>query len=158
MIGYCYKAMNNTYISIIYNIGMILALNNSNGKTDKFKIDGGMTMAEKIGESLNEEIVFKLISFSGDARSFIYEAFSLVMQGECEEAEKSLSEAEDSIIKAHNIQTELIQNEAKGKHIELNLLMVHAQDHLMNTLLAKELIKNMMYMQKEINELKNKVK
>lgn len=112
-------------------------------------------MTENLNEIENEEIVFKIISFSGDARSYIYEAFNFVKQGKYEDSEKALYAAENSIIEAHSMQTSLIQNEARGNHTELSLLMIHAQDHLMNTLLAKELIKNMICMQKEINDLKS---
>ncbi len=55
------------------------------------------------------------------------------------------------------MQTSLIHKEARGEKIEINLLLVHAQDHLMNTLLAKDLVKSMIKMQKEINELKEKI-
>lgn len=113
-------------------------------------------MTDKSSKEINEQVIFKLISFSGDARSNIYEAFNSVVNGEYEEAEESLKEAHETIIEAHNVQTSLIQNEAKGNHTEVSLLMVHAQDHLMTTLLAKDLIKYMMNMQKEINELKEK--
>ena len=37
------------------------------------------------------------------------------------------------------MQTELICNEADGNGIEMNLLMVHAQDHLMTSILARRI-------------------
>ena len=114
-------------------------------------------MTEKSSKEINEQVIFKLISFSGDARSNIYEAYDSVVNGEYEKADKSLKEAHDTIIEAHSVQTGLIQNEAKGNNTEVSLLMVHAQDHLMTTLLAKDLITNMINMQKEINELKEKL-
>lgn len=65
-----------------------------------------------------------------------------------------MEKANESLMKAHNTQTKLIQEEARGNHVEINMLMVHAQDHIMGTMLAKELVENMMEMQKEINQLK----
>ena len=41
------------------------------------------------------------------------------------------------------MQTELICNEADGNGIAMNLLMVHAQDHLMNSILARELVEEL---------------
>lgn len=111
-------------------------------------------MTDNGKKEMNEQIMFRLISYSGDARSNLYEAFESVMNGEYEEAEESLKKADETIIEAHNLQTSLIQKEAQGTHIDISLLMIHAQDHLMNTLLSKDLIKNMIHMQKEINELK----
>lgn len=118
---------------------------------------GSDSMVDEIKKEFNEEIIFKLISFSGDARSYIFEAFELVTKGEYEKAEETLVKARSSIIEAHNLQTSLIQKEAQGVQNELSLLMVHAQDQLMTALLAKDLIENMIYMQKEINDLKKKL-
>lgn len=114
-------------------------------------------MMEKTMEQLNEEIIFKIISFSGDARSYIYTAFEMVARGEYEKAEEVLNKANESINCAHNVQTNLIQKEAQGIHTDISLLMVHAQDQLMTTLLAKDMVQNMIFMQKEINDLKKKL-
>ncbi len=111
-------------------------------------------MADSVNGMISEEATFELISYSGDARSYIYEAYNLVRDGNYEEADKALEKADESLIKAHNMQTSLIHSEAQGKRIELNLLLVHAQDHLMSTILSKELMRNMIAMQKEINILK----
>ncbi|MFS0762153.1 PTS lactose/cellobiose transporter subunit IIA [Peribacillus phoenicis] len=35
--------------------------------------------------------------------------------------------------------------------------MIHAQDHLMNAILVKELLNNLILMQKDINALKEKL-
>mgnify|MGYP001592605597 CR=1 FL=1 len=113
-------------------------------------------MTDKNTEEMNEQVIFKLISFSGEARSNIYEAFESVTNGEYEKAEEKLKQANKSILEAHSVQTTLIQKEAQGIHTDITLLMVHAQDHLMSTLLLNDLIKNMIHMQKEINELKEK--
>lgn len=113
-------------------------------------------MTDENTEEINEQIIFKLISFSGEARSNIYEAFESVTNGEYEKAEEFLKQADETILEAHSVQTALIQKEAQGIHTKITLLMVHAQDHLMSTLLLKDLIKNMINMQKEINELKGK--
>lgn len=114
-------------------------------------------MSDENAQVVNEQIIFKLISFSGEARSNLYEAFELVTNGEYEKAEESLKQADKTILEAHSVQTGLIQKEAQGISAEITLLMVHAQDHLMSTLLTKDLIKNMINMQKEINELKEKI-
>ncbi|WP_366925257.1 PTS lactose/cellobiose transporter subunit IIA [Listeria monocytogenes] len=58
-------------------------------------------------------------------------------------AEEKISEAEQSIVEAHHSQTGLLTEEAKGNHMEVTLLTVHSQDHLMTAMtftdLAKEL-------------------
>lgn len=104
---------------------------------------------------LAEEKIFQLISFSGTGRSFVFEAFQKCQEGNYEEADKCMEDAKEQLLLAHKVQTSLIQEEAKGNKYEVNILLVHAQDHLMTSILAKELIEKMIKMQKEINELKN---
>ena len=61
-------------------------------------------------------------------------------KGNFEKAEQLLKESQKRTLAAHEIQTQLICNEADGNKTEMNLLMVHAQDHLMTSMLARELI------------------
>ncbi|WP_032120620.1 PTS lactose/cellobiose transporter subunit IIA [Clostridium amazonitimonense] len=114
-------------------------------------------MTEGIKGDISEEIIFSLISYSGDARSYLFEAFNYIKEDNHEEANRVMEEAEKSLMNAHNIQTSLIQQEAGGSPVKVNILMAHAQDHLMSTILARDLVKNMIDMQKEINELKIKI-
>ena len=51
-----------------------------------------------------------------------------------------MKQGEDELLKAHEIQTKMLQDEAGGNKHEVTLLMVHAQDHLMNASLAQDLI------------------
>lgn len=100
-----------------------------------------------------EEIIFSLITHSGSARSYIFEAFKEVEGCNMEKAHELMELAKSELLKAHSIQTKLIQNEAAGENIQVNLLMVHAQDHLMTSILAKDLIERMVVMQQKINRL-----
>ena len=54
----------------------------------------------------------------------------------------------EEMLKAHSIQTDLIVKEAGGESIEVGLIMVHSQDHLMTSMLAQELIIEMIQMYK----------
>lgn len=99
-----------------------------------------------------ETIALNLISNSGNARSLSFEALQKAREGEYEEAKKLLKKAEESSILAHKAQTELIQAEANGNTPEYSIIMVHAQDHLMTSLLAKELIQEMIIMYEKINK------
>lgn len=101
-----------------------------------------------------EQIVFELISYSGSARSYIFEAFNSCKEGKYDEAEKQMLEAKNQLKQTHKIQTELIQNEARGEETHISILLVHAQDHLMTSMLAIDLVERMIDMQKEINKLK----
>jgi PTS system cellobiose-specific IIA component len=86
-----------------------------------------------------EEIIMGLIVNGGNARSKSMEAIAMAKEGEIEEAKKLLEEASEYLGKAHESQTQLIQTEAGGTKIELSILMIHAQDHLMNAMTVKDL-------------------
>lgn len=81
-----------------------------------------------------------LVGNAGESRSLSFEALKFAKNGEFEKAEKLLDEAKKYSLMAHEVQTELICKEADGNKVELGLLMVHAQDHLMTSILARELI------------------
>ncbi|SDW04622.1 PTS lactose/cellobiose transporter subunit IIA [Tepidimicrobium xylanilyticum] len=101
-----------------------------------------------------EQLAFELISNSGSARSHSFEALKLAKEGKIDQANEKIAIAREEILKAHKIQTQLIQKEANGDKIEVNILFIHAQDHLMTSILANDLIQEIIYMQEEINNFK----
>jgi cellobiose PTS system EIIA component len=84
-------------------------------------------------------IAFELILFSGNGRSSAMEAIQEAKQGNFERAEELLKQATEELGKAHNFQTQLIQAEADGKSNPVNILLVHAQDHLMTAMTVRDL-------------------
>ena len=87
-----------------------------------------------------EEIIFNIIGYAGTARSMCFEALQLAKEGKIAEADALIVEAKDELLKVHGMQTQLIQSEAAGEKNEVSLLLIHAQDHLMTAMLAKDLI------------------
>lgn len=90
-----------------------------------------------------EIIAMSLIANSGSGRSLAFEALKKAKNHEFAEAQQLLSEANQAIQAAHHAQTELLQEEARGNGQELSILLVHAQDHFMTSLLAIDLISEM---------------
>ena len=66
------------------------------------------------------------------------------------EVDKNFTEAEQEINKAHNFQTSLLQEEAQGKDYQLNLILIHSQDHLMNALTIKDMANEIIDIYQEI--------
>lgn len=97
----------------------------------------------------NEQVAFTIILHAGEARSHALEALKAAREQKFSEAEASLALAKKQLIAAHQIQTELLQAEARGEKKEVNLLLIHAQDHLMTAILAKDLIEEMVLMFKK---------
>lgn len=114
-----------------------------------------------INNDLNSEAentAMQIIAYSGEGRSKAFKAMKLAEEGDFTKANKLIKESKDDINLAHTVQSKMMAEEAKGKHISINLLTVHAQDHFMTGILANELISEMIRLQKEISDLKRKQK
>lgn len=98
-----------------------------------------------------ESIIFSLISLGGNAKGLAYEALEAAENQEYSKAEELLKEADQQILEAHHVQAELIKDETAGKKVEVSLLMVHAQDHLMSAIQALELIEAIIRLNKKLD-------
>ena len=58
-------------------------------------------------------------------------------------AEEKLEAADEALGNAHKSQTNLLTQEASGDSVELSLLLVHGQDHLMNAITFKDLAREL---------------
>ncbi|WEJ83518.1 PTS lactose/cellobiose transporter subunit IIA [Kluyvera intermedia] len=94
-----------------------------------------------------EDTVMEIIINAGQSRSLCFEALHAARQGEMEEARNLLREADGYARQAHHMQTRLIEQDA-GTRQPMTLSMVHAQDHLMNSLLARELSEEIIHLYK----------
>ncbi len=86
-----------------------------------------------------ETVVFSLIANSGEVRSLSMEAIEFAKGGSFDKAREAIEEANKKLAEAHSTQTTLIQAEAQGKETKVTLLLVHAQDHLMNAITIKDM-------------------
>ncbi|MFS1663646.1 PTS cellobiose transporter subunit IIA [Streptococcus sp. zg-JUN1979] len=83
-------------------------------------------------------VAFEIILNSGNARTMVHEAFQAMRQGDLELAQKTLDASNDELLEAHHAQTKLLQDYASGVDIKMEIIMVHAQDHLMTTMTLRE--------------------
>lgn len=90
------------------------------------------------------ETIMGLIMHGGNAKSECMEAIQFAKEGQFEEAHAKIDAANASLVEAHHSQTALLTNEARGENVQPTLMLIHAQDHLMNAItfrdLAKEII------------------
>ncbi|MDQ0297918.1 PTS system cellobiose-specific IIA component [Salibacterium salarium] len=103
-----------------------------------------------------EKTVIGLIVNSGNARSKAMESIQFAKNEEFVKAKETLQQASDELGEAHKVQTDLIQQEAGGTKHDVTLLMVHAQDHLMNAMTLKDLAEEMIDLHEKLH--KNLVK
>lgn len=96
-----------------------------------------------MNEYENAEIAMTLIAYSGEARSHAFQALKSARDKDFDQARVLMKQAEQSSTKAHQAQTSLLVLEANGESVTVNVLLIHAQDHLMTSMLAIELIEEM---------------
>lgn len=96
-----------------------------------------------------EETIMNLIVMSGQSRSTAFEALAEAREGDFEKADELMKESSKLSIEAHEAQTQLLCDEVNGNPTQVSLMMVHAQDHLMDSILARELIGEMIKMLKD---------
>lgn len=94
--------------------------------------------------------VMNLVVDSGSARSYAMEAIAFAKDGEFAKADEVMKSSDDEFAKAHHSQTELIQSEAKGEKIDMSLIVVHAQDHLMTSGVVRDLAKEIITIHKKM--------
>ena len=92
------------------------------------------------------ELAMSLIAGAGDSKSDSMEAIIAAKKGDFQAARDFIEKASASMEKTHEIQTQLIRDEMTGNSRETTLLMVHAQDHLMNSLLAREFSEELIHL------------
>ena len=94
-------------------------------------------------------ISFQLISYAGDAFSYFFQAVEKAREGQFDESNELLAKGEMQMIEAHKSQTELLTAEASGENMDFSVILVHAQDHLMTTMMYERVAKEFINLYKE---------
>ena len=93
-------------------------------------------------------ISFGIIANAGDARSLAFQALDAAKHGDFAQADELMKKSEEAATLAHKAQTDLLFKEMNGEHADINVLLIHSQDHLMTSMLAQELIKELIELYK----------
>ena len=97
-----------------------------------------------------EEIIMGLIINSGQARSIAHAALKKAKQGDFAQAKKMMEQSRAALNEAHKIQTRLIGDDQGVGKTKVSLVLVHAQDHLMTSMLARELVTELIELHEKI--------
>lgn len=73
---------------------------------------------------------FEIITLAGTGRSNANEAIAEARSGNFEQAESLLAEAKESMVQAHEMMFDMMQQESNGNPVEMHIIAVHAQDHI----------------------------
>ena len=99
------------------------------------------------------EIAFQIIVHAGESRSLSSEAMDAAENYDFEKAEELLKKANDEFLECHQIQTNMLTSEANGEKNELNVIFVHAQDHLTMATMAMDNAKRMMKVYQKLQKM-----
>lgn len=92
---------------------------------------------------------FEIVAYSGDARSTLMTLLSEVRQGNFEHVEEALKDTDENLKLAHNSQTQILADEAAGSNLDIGFIFIHGQDHLMTTLLLRDLVQDFIELYKD---------
>lgn len=106
-----------------------------------------------------ETTAMQIIASAGDAKGYAFDALTAAQNGEFEKVDGLIQQAKEASTPAHKLQMDMIVDFADGKDKgEVDILMVHAQDHLMTSMLAQELIEEIVKLCKRVDELEKELK
>lgn len=94
-------------------------------------------------------IGFEIVAFAGEARSNLLQALNAAEKEDFIKAQDLIKEADESIKEAHNTQTKMLAQEAAGEVVDVGFIMVHGQDHLMTTVLLRDVIEHLINIYKK---------
>ena len=96
------------------------------------------------------ENIMHIIVNSWEAKSSSVEAIRCAKNNQFEDAYKKLYDADNLLKEAHNGQTYLLSQEADGKKLDISILLIHCQDHLMNAITFKDMATEMVDLYKKL--------
>ena len=101
--------------------------------------------------------LMQLIVKSSKVTTLAMQSVKSALAGDISSARGLLDEARVKGVEAHNVQTEMIQQEIRGEGDSPTLLSIHAQDHFMNSHLLLEVVNIIVNQQEQIETLKERI-
>lgn len=114
-------------------------------------------MENKTVEEETYLTAFQLIAVAGDARSLAIKAGQMAAKGHFLEAEECLEKARKTLADSHEVQTDLLAEEARGNSQPVNIFMVHAMDHLSMAIQSVDHGEDLLKVYRQLYELRLRV-
>lgn len=102
------------------------------------------------------EMAFNIIVHAGESRSLSSEAMDMAEQYRFDKAEELLKKANDEFLVCHEIQTDMLVKESNGEKSDVNIILIHAQDHLTMATMAMDSARRWIRINKRIQKLEEK--
>ena len=108
-------------------------------KTENLEEQQSTTMEKEKLQS----VAFEVITYASEAMNYCFQSLNAAKKGDTKASLEFMNQYEEVISKAHKAQMILIMNEAKGIEMPYSIIMVHAQDHLMQAIFIQRVIKEL---------------
>lgn len=102
------------------------------------------------------ELAFNIIVHAGESRSLSSEAMDAAENYDFDKAEELLEKANEEFLKCHEVQTDMLTREANGEKNEINVILIHSQDHLTMATIAMDNAKRWININKKLQKLEEK--
>ena len=76
------------------------------------------------------ENAMQIVALAGTAKSAALTAIDAAEKGDFDAAAQALAQAREQMGQAHDVQFSMISAEAAGNPVDVNVMLVHAEDHL----------------------------
>lgn len=102
------------------------------------------------------ELAFNIIVHAGESRTLSSEAMNAAENYDFEKAEDLLKQANEEFLKCHEVQTDMLTKEANGEKNEINVILIHSQDHLTMATMAMDNARRWIKINKKLQKLEEK--
>ncbi|ENM5762276.1 PTS lactose/cellobiose transporter subunit IIA [Vibrio mimicus] len=104
-------------------------------------------------QDITEEFLMMLLCQVGEARSSCMEAMSLARKEQFAQAQEMLGVADKALIAVHKSQTSLISFDEGAGKVPMTLILTHIQDHIMTTMLCREMAEEVIAIHKKLEKV-----
>lgn len=99
-----------------------------------------------------ELICFKIISNVGSAKSYYLEALAEAKKTNYLKAKTLIKQGDEAFMLGHQVHHQMVVKEAAGEKTDFSLLLMHAEDQLMNAETIKILVLELIELYEMINK------
>lgn len=102
------------------------------------------------------ELAFNIIVHAGESRTLSSQAMDAAEDYDFEKAEELLDKANEEFLACHEVQTGMLTKEANGEKNEVNVILIHSQDHLTMATMAMDNARRWIKINKKLQNLEEK--
>lgn len=97
-----------------------------------------------------EKYAVMVIAYAGDSKSASMEAIEAARKGDFEEVERLLKKSDESLVKAHEVHTDLLVESARDGNTGIPMIFVHASNHFSAAEVTRDLAEQIINLYKEM--------